>query len=373
MTYQYFNQPLMYGLNGGVPNGITSISGSSSLIDAADEKFAMVCRVPKTGTISAVSFLTGTVTTGATVDVRLETVDATTGHPTGTLVGTNTNASLTIVDTDDNKWFEVNLTAGASVTEGDVVAVVIANPSSSYGNMNFKYTYAPGYNPYPNYLIYMDLYTGSWAKNGSYDPILSLKYSDGSYPILPGSVPISGVGTDTSAGYSSGSAFTIPFDCKICGFWGYITAASTYDATIKLVGSDYKKSDSTGLIKTVTIDKDIISSSNLSFSQFFSEISLTAGTKYRIVRESTYNWSVNYGSFNDSGVFTGFGGDNFYMTRANNPTQDSDWTNYNNATDGYRMAVLGPIISAIDIPAGGGGAYSGMPASIQNLVGGLAL
>jgi hypothetical protein len=48
---------------------------------SVSDKCAYVFRAPKSGTISKVGFRTGTVGTGGTVDVRLETVSATDGNP----------------------------------------------------------------------------------------------------------------------------------------------------------------------------------------------------------------------------------------------------------------------------------------------------
>ena len=60
--------------------------------EAANEQAAGVFQAPFTGTIDKVIFATGTVATGGTVDVRLETVSIANGDPTGTLLGTNSNA-----------------------------------------------------------------------------------------------------------------------------------------------------------------------------------------------------------------------------------------------------------------------------------------
>ena len=77
------------------PNSGTSSTtfGTPMLLNAASEEAAGVLYAPKTGTISKIGFLTGTVTTGDTVDARMETVSAANGDPTGTLLGTNSNGS----------------------------------------------------------------------------------------------------------------------------------------------------------------------------------------------------------------------------------------------------------------------------------------
>jgi len=68
-------------------------TAGNRIIDAAGEKVAFIFEAPKTGTIDRLLFRTLGVTSGATVDVRLETIDASNGHPSGTLWGTDTNGA----------------------------------------------------------------------------------------------------------------------------------------------------------------------------------------------------------------------------------------------------------------------------------------
>lgn len=64
------------------------------LLDANGEKAALVFAATAAKAIRKIHFRTGTVTTGDTVDCRVETVDtAANGDPTGTLHTTNSNGS----------------------------------------------------------------------------------------------------------------------------------------------------------------------------------------------------------------------------------------------------------------------------------------
>jgi hypothetical protein len=170
-------------------------STTQMLIDAAGEKAGWVLRAPKTGNIRKVGFGLYTVTTGATMDVRIETVDMSTGFPTGTLWGTNTNASQVILDTDDYKWFTTQLTSDAAVTRNDLIAVVIVNPQTSYGNMII-----PVFSDDSRQLPYSAWYQAAWSRLGG--PIMALEYSDGSYESIPGIWPIKATNTVT---FNSGS------------------------------------------------------------------------------------------------------------------------------------------------------------------------
>jgi hypothetical protein len=96
---------------------------ASVLLDADGEYAGCFIRAPLTGTITKIGFATRTVTTGGDLDIRLETQDTSTGRPSGTLWGTNTNFVRTMLATDDNNFFEVTLTAGASVTKGNLIAI----------------------------------------------------------------------------------------------------------------------------------------------------------------------------------------------------------------------------------------------------------
>ena len=84
--------------------------------NSANDAMGTILNPPQTGNVTDIAFALGTVTTGATLDARIETVGSATGDPSGTLLGTNTNGSLTIAGSDANTIKTVTLTASASVT-----------------------------------------------------------------------------------------------------------------------------------------------------------------------------------------------------------------------------------------------------------------
>ena len=104
------------------------------LLDAAGEIAGFVFRAPKAGEIDQIHFRTGTVTTGDDLDVRLETVDAANGDPTGTLADTNSNATQAVGNGDDDTWFAVSLTASATVTADTPYAIALTAPGGYCGN-----------------------------------------------------------------------------------------------------------------------------------------------------------------------------------------------------------------------------------------------
>ena len=112
--------------NAGTTGGATSIT-----LDSTADQMAWVGKARFTDSLPTIYFRTGTVTTGADVDVRIETVSN--GRPTGSLWAANTNIVVTIADGDDNVWKTATLTAAASLVMGDEFAIVI---NSSAGTPN---------------------------------------------------------------------------------------------------------------------------------------------------------------------------------------------------------------------------------------------
>ncbi len=221
------------------------------LLDAADEKVACIVQAPKTGNIRKVGFRTGTVTTGATLDIRLETVSATDGDPTGTLLATDTNVSHVLGDGDDSIWITTAaLTADAAITIGDIFSIVIVNPSGSPGT----FLITKGGDPTFAQLIfpYADLFTSSWTKQAfSQTPVCAVEYDDGTYANM-GTVVYSATAL---LSWNSGSTpdevgikFKLPFTTRIKGINAIFELDQ--DTTVKF----YDNADS--LLTFIDLDKD---------------------------------------------------------------------------------------------------------------------
>lgn len=218
---------------------VLHVTAASLVFDAANEKLAYVFQAPKTGTIDRVGFLVSAFTTGATIDVRLETVDSA-GDPSGSLVATDSNAAYVISSTG---FKEVTLTAGAAVTKGAWIAVVLVNPAVSQAVVSI-----------PRFDLgeidsaaYYGNYTGSWSKGR--DALAGVvRYSDGSYPAMsrihPFAAPPATVAfSSSSTPDERGNKLTVPFACEVAGFWSAHstdTDARTfrlYDAANNVLGS----------------------------------------------------------------------------------------------------------------------------------------
>lgn len=261
----------------------------NTVLDANSEATAFVFQAPKTGTIDRVGFRTATVTTGDTVTVSLQTVDASTGNPTGTLAGTNTSATQVVNAADDNVWFEVTLTAGASVTRGDVLAFVVALPSSgSTGNMQIT----RGQTPFLTQFPYGSNFTGgAWAKTTQGAACKAVRYSDSTWPYTLGMTPIaSAVGSfgqgnsfsSSSTPDERGCKITMPFPCKVSGSWHRGSGTTAGDYTMKL----YDVSNTVLASKTFDGDFNPVIG-GVVWQMFDTEVTLAAGDVVRLTKLPT--------------------------------------------------------------------------------------
>ena len=323
------------------------------LLNAADEAAAVVFRSPKTGTIKKIGFRTGTVTTGATLDITMETVSLVDGSPTGTAYG-GSSAETQVVDaTDDNTWFDVTFTTGATTTQGDILAVKVANPTLSFGNLNISThtmitALVAGF-------PYTTLFTGVWTKSTSKGPVLSIEYSDGSYENIY-SFPMTAVTAtnfaETATPNERGIRFKVPFSLRVAGAWVYVRL-DTGDLDIKLYDSD-----GSTVLQTITIDNDVSPpSGKYGVYLFPSSQVLLAATFYRLVVAPSSGVNVSaFQSFsvNAAAIMDMFdGGQDFHETTAKDPTEEADWTN--TATN---RPLMGLLIDQLDdgVSAGGGAA-----------------
>lgn len=346
----------------------TASFGTSAPLDASDERLGVILQAPKSGNIAKVAFSTATVTTGATVDVRVETVDATDGNPSDTLWGTNTNAALVVDGADDNVIKVATLTAVAAVTIGDQLAIVIVNPTASFGSMQIRNTTTQG-GGRPINCYYSNFTGGSWTKGVTTGPLLiGLEYDDGSYVPIEGiRPPVSGSGGLTSTGLSTattpdvmGLRFQFPFAVRVRGAW--VIADCDGNTNLNLVTTAYHQVNQTGILATSTLDKDIRQLDHFGMYQvtFPSRPELAADTNYRLIVEpTTASTTSMYDSATLSLAMLGafHGGANFHLTTAKDPTGDGSWTNFNSGT--FRVPYMGLFIDGIDTnPGGGGGGVS---------------
>ena len=269
------------------------------VIDAASEKVAGVFQACKTGTINKIGFGTGTVTTGADLDVRLETVSTTDGDPSGTLATANSNATQTVADTNDNTWFLTTLTAGHAATQGDVLAAVVVNDPTTPGNMQIRTGPATQLMGSVGIAFkVLDHFTTAWTKQND-NHSFYIEYDDATTCAV-GSMPIASQ-TETSFGTSSaadeiGNIFQFPFKADVCGAWVPVEwNAADFDVIL------YDSDGSTAL-QTLVLDGNLgvnrVNNDYFSFFLFSGSSTLSANTNYRIVLKPTTTSTIAIDEFN---------------------------------------------------------------------------
>lgn len=332
-------------------------------IDADGEAHACICQVPKTGTITGIvggcpsaSFV------GGNLDFRLETVGSSTGMPTDTLWSTNTNAIVNVANA--NTLYEGTLTSSASVTRGDVIAVVFKRPASSTFTGYMIAGYAVRAIGFPNWCYNIG---AGWNKSSSYGTATCFKYNDGSYESPFGIIPPNNTSMLSSALTSvnnrRGFRFKTGPAMTLSGVTFSLASAYTNSMVIELWDSN-----GTSVLRSVTIPGPETGPSvgNQNFAMpilFSSPVSLASGTYYRATaRLSSVTASGYFCKYQQhltsnaytaaqyqkmyQGVQTGGLLEDFhrtYCTVSGGPTQEADWTNVSNDIPVTAGILIGSI------------------------------
>lgn len=282
-------------------------------LDANGEKHAFVFQAPKSGSIDRIGFRTGSVTTGNTVDVRLETVDATTGDPSGTLAGPDSNAALVIADGDDNVWKEATLTTACAVTRGTLYAAVIVVPASTTLTIATLGTVADWHGgwvfPYEDNFL-----AGAWTK-GANSPTLNVRYTDETYPAL-GNIPILTIAATTFNSDSTpderGLRFSLPFPARLSQVM--MNAQFSGGSTIKVYDDD-----GSTVLTSLAIDADQIRTASPGTGRYIlpTAVELDADVFYRVTllpASTTDNILTNLTVQSAAMLDALDGGQNFHLT-----------------------------------------------------------
>jgi hypothetical protein len=277
-------------------SGLPGLSGTY-VLDAASEKACIIYAATTAKEIDKVHFRTGTVTTGDTVDVRVETVDdAANGDPTGTLFDTDSNIAVAVANGDDNVWKSGTLTANATPAIGDVVAVCVTNGGGG-GNMTLA-NYAETTSGFP----YGDLFAAAaWAKQLS--PLMVVvEYSDGSFEPTFGyhdsGGPINTNSYDSNdATNRRGNIFTLIAAATARGCWAWIDADAAFSC--KVYGAN--GTDVVATTAEANAFQRQSTGAGIQFYPFLASASLSAGVNYRVAivpsvttaTVTTYNFDVH--------------------------------------------------------------------------------
>lgn len=256
-------------------------------ISAAGDKFGCVMQAPFTGSITAVDFLTGTVTTGATMDVRIETLDAS-GDPSGSLLAANNNGSCVVADVDDNVIKSATLTAAASVTKGQMLGIVVVNPAGTPGNFAVRGLVGGDAKvlPYGERSI-----TGVYTKNVA-PMAIGLNYGGTYYPqfgtaIVTGSAPVGSNYNNGGAFREVGNRFTVPCAMRVSGAYYVQTNASNVDCDVVLY-------EGTTAVLTRTMTGVQRRAAGKHYMDFNGTYTCKPGVVYRIVVKTLSASNISY-------------------------------------------------------------------------------
>lgn len=345
------------------PNVVSSAPSVSTLTtDAADEVAAIICRAPKTGNVRAI-WSSMQVGTGADRNIGLYTVDLATGAPTSppTAFNTNSFATKSLVVGDSNDLVSSgSFGTDCPVVKGDLLSVCWIAPAASFGNILIN-TFADHTPDFP----YRALFTGTWAKSPGVG-ILYFEYDDGTYE-----VPMGCIGAGDASGniftvvtFNNGSTpdviggrFQFPGPVRVTSCWLWIDLDG--GGKVYLIDAAWDGTSGDALAQA-TLDPDVRSgtAANIHEVEFDVAVDFAAGTNFRVVVEpdSGTSLSLHYRPLVNAGQLAAQPlGANFHYTSAKDPNDDTDWTNYNNVTDGFRVPFMGVIVDQIDDGVGGGG------------------
>jgi hypothetical protein len=326
--------------------GSTQVSTTLYVLDATVEIAAIIAQAQEDITIQNICFQTGTVTTGATLDLRIESVDLSNGQPSGSLFDTDTNIAHVLADADDNAWItSANLTANAVITKGEFFAIVVKQPVASFGNFqiaNFSEALA-GF-PYGVNVL---------STKQTALPTIAAKTSGGAFINLGPNYFPAATATDTSFNSGStpderGNVVTLPFKARASGiaFYGFGAAGTTYDLVLY-------DTDGSTVLAAITVDSDVtqLNSQNMR-AHYFDDttVTLSAGSQYRIALKPNAATNVTLGSFTvgEAGVLDAVAGG-----QAIHHTQQTNGGGWTETTTQRNLISL--IIDQLDDGAGGGG------------------
>ena len=222
---------LLYWPPIGYSTGGSVAVGNRTTLDGAGDYDAFVFCAAEDMTISHVGARFGAATGSPTVDIRIETVTA--GVPSGTLWATNTSVNTGTITS--NTWGVYALTASATITKGQIVAVKLAYSSGTsvitQGITNFSQS------PGRGLPLLVTNTSGSDTKAAvSQTLILALGSGATTFYRVTGILPAESSAANTFNNTSSamrGMRFKIPFRCRVVGLrYHYNNATGNFNALL---------------------------------------------------------------------------------------------------------------------------------------------
>lgn len=298
-------------------------NGTPITFDATGDKIALVHRVPKTGTLTAIEFLTGTVsTTGATMRAAVEGI-GTDGNPSGTVYVANAEGTVVVATSDDNVWKSVSINGGTgvTVTKGDLVATVIDVSSGTPNTISLAVGAATSM-ALGNFPFVTANTTGSYAKKTDSLALGVVWNYGGTYEYFYGanaaiSTGLTAVG---AADNERGLRFQVAAPIRITGVGAMLAnAAAGANYRVKLYDSTPTLITNGELQPGADIDGDTFPSTSMDgYAEFIfpASIELSANTTYyaTIYQTSANNLSLGQVGVTSSAYLAAMpGGSEFYL------------------------------------------------------------
>lgn len=321
--------------------------------DAASEGAGWVFQAPVTDTLTHLIFATGTVTTGATVNGRIETIGAN-GFPSGTLYDANATGTLTLVaTTDNNKILElaINGGTGIAITKGDAIACTVRAPSGSPGTFQLAFAaqnIGIRQPSFPYAVRDVSGGAGNWEHIAILAiPMFAIRCSTAGITHIPScygpSTSNTGISGWTSASNPDeiGNSFIAPAKLRICGAQFRTTVnANTGDYRINL-----RSSSGTLLANTADMEGDV-GAAGWRQVIFPTPYEVAAGTRYDITLEARTATAAG-GLWNHvaSGYLAAMpsGADTYRVSYNNGASRTTDTT---------QVTGITPLVDQIDDGAG---------------------
>jgi hypothetical protein len=344
-------------------------SNANVQLSLGTDSVSQIVTAEQSMTISHVGMLFGNVTTGATVKVGLYLVDEATGLPArpGAVLSAGSEGDQVVAAGDDWTWFWTPLDTPVAVTAGDRFFIKVANNAGTPGNMQMVYD-TSGVADYPYVLENLATRVGRlWA---------GFRNSDGTivreWDCICGEDPTNTASPNTLDNWSSsttpdhfGIRFQIPFGgtARCIGFEGY----GEYDeeGDWYLVAEDWDGTPGNALATMAYHDfRRRDNGINWERNRFFEGggVELATSTWYRLVfvPGSTIATEFWYKRAKEVHVWNAISQEGLFMaTSAKDPTENADWTDYDNVTDGYRIPLMTLYFDGFDFAAAGGGGGGG--------------
>lgn len=339
---------------------ILSFAFANMVFDGSGDKCAFIFQSETTDAITHLGYRHGLrIGTPPTMQISLQSVDTTTGAPTGTVLGGGSPASATFTPpadtTWDGTWRKIALANSYTPTRGQVLAIVVEYSSGTIdgsNGMSATYDWGPDNGGmFPRSAINT---AGTWAQQSRIPP----------YAYYTASAcfgqPVESVTQTTYLPSSTPDEYALRFALPagwgdtyaVMGFRGFVkspgTASSpTFTATL------YDTDGSTAL-QSLTLDVPPMGTSATGriVEFIFDEATLSTlsfGSAYRIgittTVQNTYLTTVDADTATEAAAFP-WGGDFYLSTRAD----AGAWTD-----DTTKRPAMELILADITEPAGGSG------------------